>query len=150
EHAVNMVAFFLTGWARQTRAGRVLPSGYKVRVSEKRGVMPDVQFFAAENLPKAKDEKGLVTGRPDLVVEVVSSSSRRYDRVIKLGYYCALGVPEYWLVDPEARTLERLVLHAGKYVVEESLEGENVLRPASMAGLEIPLAELWLHTPDED
>ena len=47
-------------------------------------------------------------GTPDLVVEILSPSSRRYDRVTKLRWYAQLGVPEYWLVDPDARTLERL------------------------------------------
>jgi Uma2 family endonuclease len=63
----------------------VLGSGYKVRISTKRGVMPDVQFYRADNLPRGQD-RGLVGGRPDLVVEVTSLSSVRFDRVKKLGW----------------------------------------------------------------
>jgi hypothetical protein len=58
-----------------------------------------------------------VPGRPDLVVEIVFPSSQRYDRVTKLRWYAQLGVPEYWLVDAAARTLERLVLREGTYVI---------------------------------
>lgn len=82
-------------------------------------------------------------GAPDLVVEVVSASSRRYDRVVKLGYYADAGVPEYWVVDPEARTLERLVLRGGAYLVRETAAGEAVFRPDSFRGLAVPLADLW-------
>ena len=105
--------------------------------------MPDAQFYRAGNdAPRAQDE-GLARGRPDLVVEIVSPSSQRYDRVIKLRWYAQIGVPEYWLVDPLARTVERLVLHDGAYVIEASVAEDEVLTPESFEGLEIPLAKLW-------
>jgi Uma2 family endonuclease len=63
--------------------------------------------------------------------------------VKKLNWYAQLGVPEYWLVDPEAGTLERLVLREGAYVIAVSLEGEDVFRPESFEGMEISLAKLW-------
>jgi Uma2 family endonuclease len=105
--------------------------------------MPDVQFFRAGNEPAADQEQGLARGRADLVVEIISPSSRRYDRVKKLTWYAGLGVPEYWVLDPEAKTLERLVLRDGAYVIAASLEGDATLRPESFEGLEIPLAKLW-------
>ena len=88
-------------------------SGYKVRVSERRGVMPDLQFYRKGNDAPRGQEQGLVAGRADLVVEVISPPSRRYDRVTKLRYYAELGVPEYWIVDPDAKTVEDLVLRDG-------------------------------------
>ena len=105
--------------------------------------MPDLQFYRSGNERSADQKQGLVRGRADLVVEVVSPSSRRYDRVTKLGWYARLGVPEYWIVDLEARTLERLVLHDGTYVIAASLEGEETFRPETFEGLEIPLAKIW-------
>jgi Uma2 family endonuclease len=52
-------------------------------------------------------------------------------------------VPEYWLVDPQARTLERLVLREGSYVIASSLADDETFRPESFEGLEIPLEKLW-------
>ena len=63
--------------------------------------------------------------------------------VRKLHDYASIGVPEYWLIDAEARTLERLVLRENVYSIVEALEGDAVLRPESFEGLEIPLARLW-------
>jgi Uma2 family endonuclease len=143
EGIVAMLCFFLTGWARAGHGGRAIASGYKVRISERRGVMPDVQFYARGNDAASGQENGLVTGCPDLVVEVVSPSGQRYDRVKKLRYYAERGVPEYWLVDGKARTVERLVLRDGGYLIAESCSDEETFRPASFDGLEIPLAELW-------
>lgn len=51
-----------------------------------------------------------IQGAPDLVVEVLSPSSRKRDKVVKAAVYARHGVPEYWLIDPEAQTLERYVL----------------------------------------
>jgi Uma2 family endonuclease len=133
----------LTNWADAGHGGEALGSGYKVRISNRRGVMPDVQFYRRGNELCVDQEQGLVRGRPDLGVEVVSPSSKRYDRVKKLHWYAQLGVPEYWLVDPEAQTLELLVVREGVYAIVESLGGDEEFRPASFEGVEIPLAKLW-------
>lgn len=142
EWIVAQLVFFMTGWARAQRAGVVFASGYKVKVRAQRGFMPDVQFFRQSKL-HLLDDQGLSRGAPDVAVEVLSPTSRRYDRVRKMTSYAEIGVTEYWIVDGEARTLERLVLQGGHYVVREALEGDTVFQRDALAGLEIPLAELW-------
>ncbi len=142
ERVVAMLIANLVTWARE-HGGRVLASGYKIRVSDRRGAMPDVQFYARGNDASVEQEDGLVVGRPDLVVEVVSPTSQRHDRVTKLRWYAQLGVPEYWLVDPAARTLEQLLLHDGAYTIAAALAEGEIFSPQSFDGLAIPLAELW-------
>lgn len=115
----------------------------ELRVSERRGVMPDVQYFAPGNEPDESQEDGLVEGHPDIAVEIMSKTRRRYDRIVKLGYYLALAVPEYWLIDPVARTLERFVLSKKGYVIRDMLEGDATFAPKEFRGLKIPLGELW-------
>jgi Uma2 family endonuclease len=44
---------------------------------------------------------------PSLVIEVLSPSTARYDRGLKRRFYQRAGVPEYWIVDPDARMVER-------------------------------------------
>ena len=143
EEIVVLLGHFLTAWAEQGHGGRARGSGYKLRVSARRGVMPDVQFSRRDNDAARDQDTGLVRGRPDLVVEVVSPSSRRYDRVKKLRWYAQLGVPEYWIVDPETRTLEQLLLRDGAYFIASALEGKETFRPATFAALEVPLGRLW-------
>jgi Uma2 family endonuclease len=143
ERIVGTLVYHLIAWTRAGGGGCVLASGFKVRISERRGVMPDIQYYRRENVVPKQEYKGAVTSKPDLAVEIISPSSRRYDRVTKLNWYASRGVPEYWIVDPEARTLERLVLGDAGYTIAASLAEDGVLRPPSFSGLEIPLAELW-------
>jgi Uma2 family endonuclease len=142
ERIVAQVIALLSHWAWDRNAGEVLASSYKVRIDERRGTMPDVQFYRSGNLPQGQ-ELGLERGRPDLVVEVISPSSRSKDSVRKLHSYAAIGVPEYWLIDPEARTLERLVLREGAYSIVEALEGNAIFQPDSFEGFVLPLGRLW-------
>jgi Uma2 family endonuclease len=143
EEIVGWLCFYLRSWAEAGHGGRVRASGYKVRISERRGVMPDVQFYRQDNDASAGQQQGLEHGHPDLVIEIVSPSSERYDRVTKLRWYAQLGVPEYWLVNPQARTFECLVLQGGVYTIATSAAGDETCRPGSFEGLAIPLAKLW-------
>jgi Uma2 family endonuclease len=66
-------------------------------------VQPDLMFFRRGNLPPA--DAPSFQGVPDLVIEVLSPSTRRLDLRVKLAAYRDAGVPEVWLADPQARTL---------------------------------------------
>ena len=148
EYIAWLLGGHLWSWAQPRKAGIGVVSGFKVRITERRGVMPDLQFFRSSNPASRGDSAGLTTGRPDLAVEIISESSRRYDRMTKLAWYASIGVPEYWLIDPAARTLERFVLEGARYLVAEILADDAVFRPESFDGLEIPLAPLWQQPRD--
>jgi Uma2 family endonuclease len=142
EWVVAKLVQLIQQWATTNQAGIVFGSGYKVRIRQNLGFMPDVQFFRTGGRPV--EYSGLESGAPDLAVEVISPSSGRYDRVHKLQGYASIGVSEYWIIDPERQTFERLVLDdSGAYRIADALDGDATLAPASMPGLAVPLAELW-------
>lgn len=145
EWIVGQILFHLTLWASK-RDLVVLPSGYKVRINNRRGAMPDVQVLTAEAYRDA-DPLGLSRGRPEIAVEVISPTSRGHDRVRKLGWYASIGVPEHWIVDPDARSLERCVLDDGVYSVREVAEGDVTFKPKGLRGLSIPLGAIWARLP---
>ena len=64
---------------------------------------PDVLFIRTEHLHIIKEAN--VQGAPDLVVEVLLSSTRVRDLGVKVHLYARFGVQEYWVVDPEAAIL---------------------------------------------
>lgn len=85
-----------------------------------------------------------IEGPPLLVVEIISPSRTDYDRLTKARRYAALGVPHYWIVDPDARTLECFALEGDSYRLHASASGGETLAAPAFAGLTIPLADLWL------
>lgn len=66
-------------------------------------VEPDVIFVSQEHLDIVTDAN--VQGAPDLVVEVLSPSTRERDLGVKGHLYARFGVPEYWVIDPDEDTL---------------------------------------------
>jgi Uma2 family endonuclease len=63
------------------------------------------------------DDKGC-NGAPDLAVEILSPSTARYDRVVKFRKYLEAGVREYWVVNPEEKTVQVHILDNGQYVTK--------------------------------
>jgi Uma2 family endonuclease len=142
EWIVTILATLLTNWALPRNAGLALVSGYKIRIRHDRGVMPDVQFFRRGGRPLP--DQGLDRGAPDLAVEVVSPSSTRWDREVKLEWYGTIGTSEYWIVDPKKQTLERYLRVAdGRLELSSEHGGDDHFAPDTFPELAIDLARLW-------
>lgn len=67
---------------------------------------PDVIYISSGNISIAQKDAMRVKGAPDLVVEVLSPSTARYDRQEKYQAYEKHGVREYWIIDPLHETIE--------------------------------------------
>lgn len=141
EFIVAQLIWFLTSWTRQ-HGGVTLGSGYKVRIDDRHGFMPDVQLYHPKNRAR-RTPQGLVAGAPDIVVEVLSEGSASYDKKAKLLGYARIGVAEYWVVSPDEGSVERLVLRRGKYVVEEVLVSGDLVKSARFPGLAVVVSELF-------
>jgi Uma2 family endonuclease len=75
----------------------------EIRIDPATSLEPDILVYPAQS---PRPAKWTDVTKWWLAVEVVSPSSRHYDRVEKRQAYLALGMPEYWVVDPETRTIE--------------------------------------------
>jgi Uma2 family endonuclease len=66
-------------------------------------------------------------GAPDFVIEILSPSTARLDRLVKFRKYEEAGVKEYWIVDPETRTVQVCLLNEeGKYTLSMFDETDTV------------------------
>lgn len=88
--------------------GRVWFAPLDVILSDEDVVQPDLLYVSKARLGIVT-ERGL-RGAPDLAVEILSEATRERDRVVKRKLYAKYGVKEYWLVDPDGRAVEVLVL----------------------------------------
>jgi Uma2 family endonuclease len=141
ERMVATVLAALAGYCGR-RGLVLLGSGFRIRITPLRSVMPDVQVLTEKTYQEASDD-GLESGHPELVVEVISPTSRAHDRVRKVDWYARIGVPEYWLIDVDARSIERLVLDGGSYRIAQHASGDEVFQPKSMRGVKLKLSDLW-------
>ena len=85
-------------FVEQLGLGKILIPTTTVRLSEYQAVEPDV-FFVSKERAHIIGEK-YIDGAPDLCIEIVSRSSRKYDRGRKFVLYAEYGVKEYWIIDP--------------------------------------------------
>lgn len=89
-------------------------------------LQPDVAFVATD---RTHIIRGQVWGPPDLVVEVLSRGSARYDRGDKLSWYGRYGVRECWIVDPLATTVEVVSFEApDRSAARRRYAGSQVVR----------------------
>ena len=84
---------------------------------------------------------------PDLVCEVLSPSTCRLDRQKKMAIYARYGVPNAWLVDPIAQTIESYELANGRYFLESVSGGDSKVRIPPFAELELDLTIFWEGPP---
>lgn len=84
---------------------------------------------------------------PLLVIEILSPSTLKMDLGLKYRRYAELGIPHYWIVDPERKRVEfhRSVDGAFRLLVEA--EGDTRLEHPDWDGLVVDLAALWLQSP---
>ena len=97
--AFNIAALFKTFLKGKTC--RVFPDGMDLYLTEKDRFVPDVMVIC----DRSKIKNDGIHGAPDLVVEVLSPSSIKRDRVYKKRIYEQCGVREYWIVNPRNKTV---------------------------------------------
>jgi Uma2 family endonuclease len=112
------------------RLGAVFPGPIDVLFAIGDFLAPDAAFVRGDRMEIVTD-RGIEVGAPDLVVEVVSEATAERDRGIKRERYALYGVPEYWIVDAELRTVEVYRL------------ADDPVRPAFVATKDFP----WRPSP---
>lgn len=123
-----------TGWWIAVEPG--------VRLATHVIVGPDLAGWRKEQLASLPNDWP-VEIRPDWVCEVLSPSNGWYDRGPKAKAYAEAGIPWYWLVDPEQRTVEVLELQDAHWRLVGCYHGEEKLALPPFEGLEIAVGELF-------
>jgi Uma2 family endonuclease len=120
--------------------GKVVMGPVDMVLSPHRVTQPDVAFVA-------RDRLGIVgraiNGPVDLAAEVVSLGNSHRDRIEKRDLYEQYGVKEYWLIDPEAQTVEVLFLEEGRYQLFTRSTPGQTARSRLLPGLEMAVQALF-------
>jgi Uma2 family endonuclease len=109
-------------------------------------VVPDIAGWRRSRMPELPTGVGTKLA-PDWLCETLSAPTIEIDRA-KLDVYAREGVPHVWLVDPEQRTLELLVLRGSSLSIQATYHGRERVRAEPFDAVEIELAFLWGERPE--
>jgi Uma2 family endonuclease len=139
------IGYAFRDYLREHPIGTIVP-GVGVVFDDYNGVIPDLVFATNERMSKAL-ASGRFRAAPEIVIEILSpgGSNERRDRQVKRSLYAARGVDEYWIVDPENRSVE---IHrrnaAGDLVFETSVRQGDQLTCGLLPGFSVPVDTLFV------
>lgn len=123
------------------KLGKVYEAPTDVFLSDKDVVQPDILFISKQR--KHIITRNYIKGAPDLVVEILSETTKKLDLHVKRTLYAKYGVKEYWIVDPDKKKAE--VLHLGKrgYEKGEIYKRGETLTSSVLTGLRISVSDIF-------
>ncbi|MCL2638731.1 MAG: Uma2 family endonuclease [Oscillospiraceae bacterium] len=116
-----------------------------VRLNHRKGdnmvVQPDLLVVCD---PKKLEDGKSVKGAPDFIIEILSPSNAGHDQIVKLNKYMQAGVREYWIVDPERKTVQVYILKGGIYAAYAYGEETDSIPVSVLSGCAIDLKEIFI------
>ena len=104
----------IDNYLMENKGGFVFTDNVDVYFPDGNIFKPDVTVITSENI-KIIQWRGAIRGVPDMVVEVLSRSTKNNDLTIKKDVYEANGVKEYWIINPWEKSVAVYLLRDGKF-----------------------------------
>ncbi|MFP4528966.1 MAG: Uma2 family endonuclease [Candidatus Kapaibacterium sp.] len=118
------IATAMAAHAKRTGAGEALGSRLIAMLDKDKRFEPDIFFVSKRNIGKFTEHEFM--GVPDLIVEIMSETTRKYDLTVKRDAYKAAYVPEIVFVDLDAEEIFIDILKDGEYTTMVAAEGDAV------------------------
>ena len=139
---VSMVlGSLLYRFVSERKLGTVIAAPTDVVLSDTDVVQPDILFVSNQRSHILTREN--VRGAPDLVVEILSPATAERDRTFKLDLYAQHGVKEFWIVDPDAKTITVLLRGESRFEVSGIYGEEQNLSSPTLGGFSVALEEIF-------
>ncbi|MDD5037560.1 MAG: Uma2 family endonuclease [Methylococcaceae bacterium] len=104
--------------------------------------VPDLAGWKRERMPSIPEDHRFEVV-PDWACEILSPSTAKKDRVVKLPVYAHYGVAHVWIVDPVVQTLEAFELREGHWLLIATLKDDDRVAVPPFDAVEFSLADLW-------
>ena len=127
-------------------AGILRLAPFDVALDEHNTFQPDL-LFVSHARRHIFDGHG-VAGAPDVVVEVLSESTRQRDLAVKLPVYARNGVREMWVADLRARTVAKYIGDGQRLTLAQVYGADDILTSAAMPGVAIELGPIFALMPE--
>jgi Uma2 family endonuclease len=103
---------------------------------------PDIVFFRKEK-SNLFTENQLLFPAPDLIVEILSESTKKNDRTVKFEDYARHDVKEYWIIDPEKKCVEQYINQNGAYELYQKLTEKGLLQSIVIDGFFLNIEDIF-------
>lgn len=138
QRIILRLAELINDFVKKGNLGEVFIAPYDVVLSKHDIVQPDIIFVS-------KERSNIITelniqGSPDMVIEILSPSTKERDLVLKRKLYAAFGIKEYWIVDPENEKITLLTLGKEGYVAQKAT---GIIKSLLLKGLKIDIAKFF-------
>jgi Uma2 family endonuclease len=139
--SIRIEAYFID-FLKSRALGEILHAPVGVRLpNQPVPLQPDIVFVRTDRRDIIQEH--YIEGVPDLIVEILSPSNWLYDRREKLQVYQQAGVPEYWIVDPRAETIEIYAFEQSIYRLAGQYGKGAVASSQVLGGFQVPVDAIF-------
>jgi Uma2 family endonuclease len=124
----------LFAYAETRRLGEVVGAPIDVILEPNTIVQPDLLFIRRDNLGIIGN---VISGAPDLCIEVLTPSTGLHDRYAKKAVYARCGVLEYWIIDPAREVVSVFEIDGDTYRVRIEATGDGIVTSGVLTGFQI-------------
>jgi Uma2 family endonuclease len=140
------LGFQMRSFVTKQKLGLILDAPVDVCLGETETFQPDILFISKERMEIV--EPARINGAPDLVVEILSPATAYYDLRKKFKVYERCGVREYWIVDPDDKSVQVFSLKDGKLVLDQEVGEAGEISSCVLSGLTVCLGDIFAEQLD--
>jgi len=135
------LSFLLYQYTKKNKLGEIFFAPCDIVFSDINIVQPDLIFISKENHQILTELN--IQGAPDLLIEILSPSTKENDRIFKKQIYEKFGVKEYWIIDPTQEAVEIWALKNNKFSLFSKIEKTQEIKSKLLPGLVINLDSIF-------
>lgn len=144
QRVITRLGTFIDMFVIENELGECFHTPIDVLLADDVVLQPDFVFVSAARLGEVVHQTSYIKGAPDLVVEVLSPSTARRDRLVKREIYAEAGVRWYLLVDADQHLIEVFELSdRGQYLAVGGAADGDFLELGAFPGLRVDLSKVW-------
>jgi Uma2 family endonuclease len=141
QRASHELDYLLTDFVKKHDLGEVLTAPFDVVLSMTDVVEPDILFVSKQRL-HIITKKNIIAA-PDLIIEIISESTAKVDRVQKKALYEKYGVKEYWIVDGEQQSIERFNWKEGSFTQGVVTRAGEIFESQLLKGFSFTVSKIF-------
>ncbi len=141
QHILRRLVRVFENFLAENKVGEFFFAPIDVVLDEENLVIPDLVFVSESK--KNILQENYINGKPDLVVEILSPSTARYDRGEKMKLYKKHQIPEYWIIEPKTQVVEIYAFQNGDYDLVEYAMEKGLVKSKILQNLQFEVESIF-------